>query len=500
MSISFNRIPGPSQLRAPGVYAEFDGSLARQGLPVLSYNVLIMGQKLAGGEATADEVIRLTSVKDAHALFGRGSMLARMVEGYLNMDQFTPLYCLPLDDNAAGAKASATVTVGGAPSAAGTLNFYVGGLRVQVGVATTDAVADIASDLAAAINKDLDLEVTASASAAVVTVTAKHKGEVGNAIDLRHSYLAGEALPAGVTLAIESMSGGSGNPDLSSIKGDTGLASLPDEWWQIIISPYTDSANLNEIHKEIGNRYDPTRELWAEHVTAMRGTFNELIAKGDLYPQLFYSSICQAHDTITGIDVQAAQEGALAAYHLAMSPARPLGGIGTPLVLPDVMPVPLNERFSFGERNQLMFAGIATVKVNNSDQVVIERLITTYQENSAGAADDAFLRIETLATLWYLAWSWKNRITTKYPRHSLADSGFEVQPGQAVVTPDVLDGDWEGQLLQWNKAALVENVDAGIANTVFQRSESDVDRVDSDLGPDLVNQFLVLAGKFSFRL
>ncbi len=500
MSISFNKIPGPGQLRTPGVYAEFDGSLARQGLPILSYNVLIMGQILATGTATAEDVVRVTSVKKAQTLFGRGSMLARMIEAYLNVDQFTPLYCLPLDDNADGAKASRPVTIAGPATEAGTLNFYVSGLRVQVGVSDTESADSIATDLAAAINADLDLEATATANAAVVTVTAKHKGEVGNAIDLRHSYLDGESLPAGISVTIGELAPGTGNPDLSTIKSGTGLAALPDTWWQVMISPYTDSANLNEIHKELADRYDPTRELWAEHVTAMRGTFNELVAKGDQYPQLFYSSICAAYDTISGIDVQAAQLGAMTAYHLAMSPARPLGGIGTPLVLPDVMPVPMNERLNFGERNQLLFAGIATVKVNNSDQVVIERLLTSYQENSTGAADDAFLRVETLATLWYLAWSWKNRITTKYPRHSLADLGFEVQPGQAVVTPDVLNGEWEGQLLQWAKAALVENIDAGIANTVFQRSESDVDRVDSELGPDLVNQFLVLAGKFSFRL
>ena len=500
MSISFNRIPGPSQLRVPGTYAEFDGSLARQGLPILSYNVLIMGQRLTTGPIPSEDVIRITSVLDARIWFGRGSMLARMVEAYLNVDQFTPLYCLPLEDNAAGAKASRPVTITGPATAAGTINFYVGGLRVQVGVSDTETAESIATDLAAAINADLDLEATATVNAAVVTVTAKHKGEVGNAIDLRHSYLDGESLPAGVGVTIGELTSGTGNPDLSAIKSGTGLASLPDTWWQIMISPYTDSANLNEIHGEIHERYDPARELYSEHITAMRGTFNELVAKGDQYPQLFYSSICQAYDTISGIDVQAAQLGAMSAYYLAKEPGRPLGGIGTPLALPDVMPVPMNDRLRFEERNQLLFAGIATVKVNNSDQVVIERLITTYQENSSGDADDAFLRVETLANLWYLAWSWNNRITTKYPRHSLASEGFEVQPGQAVVTPEVIKGEWEGQLLQWAKSALVENVDEGIANTVFQRNESDVDRVDSDLGPDLINHFLVLAGKFSFRL
>lgn len=500
MTIDFDSIPGPSQLRTPGAYAEFNGALARQGLPILEYAVLLIGQKLATGTADADTPVRVTSVKAAKALFGTGSMLARMVEAYMTVDEYTALYCLPVADNDSGAAAAGTVTVTGAATAAGTLNFHVGGERVQVGVASGDSLSDIAADLADSVNASTSLPVTASATGAVVTVTARHKGELGNSIDLRHSYLEGETLPDGVDLTIVKMTGGTGNPDLSSISSGTGLASLPDTWWQIWISPYTDTANLNEIHTEITDRYGPDRELWAVHVTAMRDTFNNLVAKGAQYPQKFRSAISEASDTISGVEINAAQAGAIAAYYLAVDPARPLGGIGTPLVLPDVLPKPMAERFTSGERNQLLFAGIGTVKVNNSDEVVIERLITTYQENSSGDADDAFTRIETLATLWYLAWSWKARITTKFPRHSLADAGFEVPPGAAIVTPDVLTSEWEGQLLQWNKAGLVENIDEGMANSLFERNESDVDRVDAELGPDLVNQFLILASKFSFRL
>ena len=500
MPIDFDHIPGPSQLRTPGVYAEFNGALARQGLPILDYAVLIIGQMLGAGTATAEEPVRVTSVRDAKTLFGTGSILARMVEAYMKVDEYTPLYCLPVEDNAAGAVATGTVTVSGPATAAGTLNFHVDGTRVQVGVAVGDTASDIAGDLVTAITAATGLPVTASATDEVVTLTARHKGELGNTIDLRHSYLDGESLPAGIGLSITAMTGGSGNPDLSSIKSGTGLASLPDTWWMVFISPYTDTANLNEIHAELGDRYNPDRELWSVHVTAMRDTFNNLVAKGAQYPQKFYSAIAEVSDTISGVEVSAAQLGARAAFHLAVDPARPLGGIGTPLTLPDVLPKPMADRFTSAERNQLLFAGIGTVKVNNSDEVVIERLITTYQENSSGVSDDAFMRIETLATLWYLAWSWKARITTKFPRHSLADSGFEVRPGQAIVTPDVLSSEWTGQLLQWNKAGLVEDVDAGMANSLFERNDSDVDRVDAELGPDLVNQFLVMANKFSFRL
>src|SRR5690606_30192396 len=131
--------------------------------------------------------------------------------------------------DAAGVAATGTITVTGTATADGTIPLYCGGVRVPVGVTSGDTAAEVATAIAAAINANADLPVTAAAVDAVVTVTFRHKGEVGNDYDLRDSYRDGEALPAGVSLAIVAMSGGTTNPDLDDL-----IAAMGDTWFHVI--------------------------------------------------------------------------------------------------------------------------------------------------------------------------------------------------------------------------------------------------------------------------
>ena len=65
-----------------------------------------------------------------------------------------------------------------------------------------------------------------------VDVTARHKGENGNDIDIRVNYYAGEMTPPGLTCAITAMTGGSGNPDTT-----TAIAAMGDTWWTDVVCP-----------------------------------------------------------------------------------------------------------------------------------------------------------------------------------------------------------------------------------------------------------------------
>ena len=71
--------------------------------------------------------------------------------------------------------------------------------------------------------------------------------------------------------------------------------------------------------------------------------------------------------------------------------------------------------------------------------------------------DDAFELITTLATLAKLIRNQRYAITTKYPRHKLADDDTLFGPGQAIVTPKIIKAELVAQYAedQWN--GLVEN-------------------------------------------
>src|SRR5262249_55578457 len=63
---------------------------------------------------------------------------------------------------------------------------------------------------------------------------------------------------------------------------------------------------------------------------------------------------------------------------------------------------PLASRFNISQRNTLLYDGCSTFKVANDNTVRIDRAITTYQLNPAGAPDSSYLDLETMFTLQFL--------------------------------------------------------------------------------------------------
>jgi phage tail sheath gpL-like len=159
----------------------------------------------------------------------------------------------------------------------------------------------------------------------------------------------------------------------------------------------------------------------------------------------------------------------------------------------------VGERFTDSERNSLLFDGIATTKVVVSDMVV-ERLITTYQKNAAGADDISYLDVETLFTLMFVRHDWADLVRRKYPRAKLADDGTRYGPGQVVVTPNLMKAEAINRFRDWEQLGLVENADQFKTDIISERNISDPNRLDMLLPPDLINQLRIVANKIQFRL
>lgn len=490
MAISFNKIP--SNIRTPGVYTEVDNSQAVRGAQLIAMRMLLLGQKLVAGTATALTALRVTSVQQARTAFGVGSMLAAMVEAALEQNSTNELWVMPIADNGAGVAAAGSLTFGGAPTQAGTLSFYIAGRKVQIGVSSTDTPAALATALVAAITADTDMQVSAAVdgvSTAKVNITAKHKGESGNDIDLRVNYF-GESTPAGLTTTIVDMTGGTGNPDIT-----TALAALGDEWYQVIAMPYTDAANLTALEAELADRFDPLREIEGHAFAAARGSHGDLGTLGDSRNSPHLSIVAAAAEPMAPY-VKAAETAAIAAFYASIDPARPLQTLAYRHCLPPVEA----DRFTQEERNLLLYDGIATTTVDAGGTMLVERMVTTYKTNAAGATDTSYLDVETLFTLMTVRHDWRNYITLKYPRHKLADDGTRFGPGQAVVTPNVIKAEAVSKFREWEELGLVENFDQFKADLIVERNASDPNRLDVLLPPDLINGLRVVATKIEFRL
>ncbi len=490
-SITFDRIP--TSVRVPGQYMEINNTQASSGLPAIWYKLLIIGQMLPSGSATPLVPVQITGGKSqADALFGQGSMLSAMVTASLSANNYTETWALPVADNQAGAQASGSVTYAGTATVAGTVTLYIGGTPVQIGASLGQTAAQTATAMAQAINANGDLPVTAvvdGTTAGKVNISAKHKGGDAGQIDLRGTYWSGDALPAGLTATISQMTGGAANPLPTPI-----IAALGDDWYHIFALPWSDGATAAAWATELDRRFGPLLQEDGHAYTAVSGTVGTLAALGNGLnsPHLTYSGGA-GNNQPTPNYIRTAVLAAVAAYNLAIDPARPL----QTLALPGVLAPAVADRFTWTDRNTLLHDGIATDKVGPDGTVMIERPVTTYKVNAYNLPDTSYLDTETMALIAYLRWSWRTRMAQKFPRAKLADNG-STNPG--VVTPDIIAAEQVAWFIELEAAGLVEDVEQFKRDQRVVRNTSDRSRVDTLIPAHLVSGLRVLAGQLRFLL
>ena len=492
MSISFNGIP--TSLRVPFVFVEFDNSRAQQGPNVQPYTTLMLGQKLAAGSEPALTLKTVTSEAQAITLYGKGSQLHHMVKKYLQGDKVTALKVVAIADAGAGVAATGKISIVGPATADGSLKAYIGGKLVAIAVTSGDSAVAIAAALIAAINADGELPVTAlvnGSNAYECDLTARNKGENGNGVDVRFNYFDGDKYPAGVTPTVTPMASGATNPDIADI-----LAVLPDDQFNIIVNPWTDASNLTKLETELADRFGPIRQNDGVAIACKFGSLGTLQALGNGRNSPHSSISGPATSAPDMPYVWAAAIAAQTAKAGQADPARPFQTL--PLV--GILAPGSAEQFSLSERNILLSDGIATHKVDSGGTARIERLITTFQTNAAGAPDTSFLDVNTLLTLSFLRYDFRNTMLQKFPRHKLASDGVRFGAGQPIITPKIGKAVAVEKFAQWEELGLVEGIDQFKRDLVVERSSQDPNRLDFLMPPDLVNQLRVVGAQIQFLL
>ncbi len=465
------------------------------------HTALIVGQKLAANTSTAfDTVYYITKDGLADGYFGAGSPLARMCNTFKKNNPNTELHAIAVGSGVAGAMASGGINfsdaLGGAEASfAGTYYLMINGVTCYIDIPLSASGQAIASLAVSIINDQRTLiPVNALTTNASLRLSAIMSGTLGNYINMRHNYYAGQSLPTCFSRApvLVSLVGGSTDPDL----GDA-WAVIDDTQYHYIIQPFIDATNLAEVEGELSNRFGPMIDKQGHGFVGLRGTAASCTTLGNSRNSP-YNTIIGAYDSPTCPEEWGAALGAVAAQYLNADPARPLQF----LELKGVLAPLASNVFTRSERDTLLYDGIATWITDSSGKVMIERCITTYQKNALGLPDPSYLDIETLATLGEIRYQFKTRMVNRFiiPRFKLADDSFPVQPGSYVVTPKTIKSEIIALFTELQDIGLVENIDDFIKNMVIERSSSDVNRVNVLLPPDLVNQFRVLSGIIQFLL
>lgn len=328
------------------------------------------------------------------------------------------------------------------------------------------------------------------AGTGVATLTCKHAAAFGNDLDVRLNYFDREDLeaPAGMTVAIAAGTSGTTDPDI----GDA-LTVIGDEWYVNWVSGYNGTANILATETELDDRWGPMvqQDAWAFY--GLTGTHNEQTTIGDARNSQF--------TVLLGTGESPTPPWEVAAVTAAVSAGEPdPGRPRQTLPLPNILPPAKEDLPTLAERNLLLQAGISTFKVDDGGRVLIERLVTSYKTNASSLPDPSYRNLNTMLLLLALRFTTRARIAQKYPRHKLADDGTAYGPGQAVVTPSVLRGEMLTLFEIWEERAWVQNFAQFAEELIMERNADDRDRMDALLGPNLINQFRVMAAQFQFLL
>ena len=479
--ITFSQIP--ANLLTPGAFVEFDTNQMQNGLPTARTRTLICGQKLAAGTAVANTLLRVTSANHAKQLYGVGSMLANMIKAYIDNDPTTEVFAIGMTDNAGGVAASATLTFGGAVTAAGTVALLVEDKYIQVAVTAAQSLASIATAVAAAINAVDDLSVTAAAAAAVVTLTARHKGIEGNYLSLDYNYHPGDVTPTGLTITPTAFANGAGNPDASAV-----ITAIGDEAFSAIVTPWTDSANLTVFEAALADRAGALKMNYGEAYSFRSDSYGNLTTLGNARNSP-YAAIGGLKAVPTAPWSVAAAMAAQVSFSARNDPGQPFNT----LVLKNVLPPRSTNRLTRQERQFLLEAGISTFVVTPAGEVAIERMVTTYKSNAQGVDDVGLKDLNSILLLYYLSWSLQNRLATQFPRYKLGNDTMTYAPGQKVATPRTIKAEIVALASLWAEAALIEDLEGFIAALVVERDATDRSRVNVRIRPDLINGLQVTA-------
>jgi phage tail sheath gpL-like len=497
MPISFSNIP--ANLRIPLYWVEVDPSMA--GLPTIRQPSLLVGTMNSDGTAVPDVPIAVGTQAQADEHYGIGSEMSRMFKAFFANNFANEVWGLGVAEPVGAVAASGTITVANVQTEAGSIHLYIGGQHISTNIGASDTKDQVALAIEAAINEEENLPVIAEALLEVVTLTCKWKGKSGDDIGVSLNYygkIGGEELPIGLVLTLPAtgfLTGGTGVPDF-----DNAIMNMGEQQFEYVCLPYTDSTSLLAWETEFGfadtGRWGWMRELFGHVFCTKRGTYSDLMLFGATRNSGVVSIMAIEMKSPTPVYEWTAAYCAKAQRALTNDPARPL----QTLSFNSVLSAPLHDRFNVLELNSLAGAGLATQKTPVGTVPMISRETTTYQLNLYGFGDDAYELVTTLATLAKLIRNQRHAITTKFPRHKLANDGTRFGPGQAIITPGIAKAELIAQYRQDEYNGLVEDTRNFKRHLLVERDPNNPNRLNVLYPPDLINQLRIFAVLAQFRL
>jgi phage tail sheath gpL-like len=462
----------PDGIRTPGVYVEFNTTLANQSLPGNTQTTLIVAQSTAAGSVPPLTLTEVFSDTQAAAYFGFGSQVHRMVKAALTANPQCSLSAIAVADAALSVAAVWTVTFAGAPTTTGSFTLGLNADVIQVNPTPTDTPATIAAEFAQQIAALPALPFTATAVAGVLTLTAVNAGTVANAFQV-----VGGGAVAGVTMTVAVKTAGASDPNITAALNDVFLGGFD----QIVI-PYLDATNLTALKNFLVNVGGYAEKRWALGYVASNGSLSAAqTLSGSINYGWINNSWCRGSSTPV-MEIAAAYAATIAA---TTDPALPFDfvpvmGIAVP---------PVAQQMSRAEEESALNNGVTPLRVGPGQQVQIVRAVTTYTLNAAGVPDVSFLDITTPRTMKYVAKAFIQNRATHYSRAKITGRLLTDIRSTGIVL-----------LKQLESLEILQNVTENLPMYIVEQDLQDVNRVNERIPTAVVPGLHILAERFDLLL
>jgi phage tail sheath gpL-like len=487
MPIPFTQIP--DVLLVPGQYQEVDASLAGSVSEIKK--TLIIAYKSAAGTAPAGTPVRVLSDLKAAALFGYGSPAAILAKVFLELNRIEECWVLPVDVPQAATAWSKTYTVGVTTAQQGAVAITVNGVKIDAAaVAANASPAEAAAAIVARINGELWLPVEAEAGeAGQFTVRSVTAGTWGNSNTVA---IVSEA--AGVTVAEGATTAGAQTASIRNLFGNLGNVR-----YNYFVSDFPDADNVAALGAELVSRYGAMRQIGGRAFVALSGGIGSVSEPGTVLAQA--GDINNPHiilvPRLTNPQLPgewAARWCAVACRILADDPAANTY---------DLTVTGLNSSLEVDAdtRQILLMAGIATCRLDTTGNVLIERLVTSYTENTDRGRDTSYLDIQVPETVDAVRTYINAEAKKRYKTWKLASTEENFGSGAKVMTAGIFRSflcelyqavfikekrwcqDFEGY-----KNSLIVEVKAGSKTWLEYQHQ-----------PNLIGQFYIGAGLLQFK-
>jgi len=478
----------PANLLVPGQYQEIDNSLAGSQGDIKK--ALMIGYKLATSEAENGKPVNVLSAAKAHQLFGSGSPAAIMAETFLSLNKVEELYVLPIPEPGAGTVWKKEFTVSGSAADTGAVRITVNGCNYEAAVSAGADAAAVAAAITARINAEITLPVIAEADAGVVTVSANVKGEAGNS----NSVVITPYIGYGVSIEETAATAGTGVTDIKPF-----LKGLGEVRYNFIASDFDDAGNIRASSDELESRYGAMRQIGGRMYIALSGGLGSRTEADTMLAKA--GDVNSPHIVLIprGVNpdlpcVWAAAWCATACRILADDPAANTYDTKVTGLIGDIA-------FDFDERQKLLEAGIATYRLDTVGNVLIERLVTSYTENTDGGRDTSYLDVQVTETVDAVRTYINTEAKKRFKTWKLASTEENFGAGARVMTAGVFlsflselyqevfikEKQWCQDFDGYKKSILVE-IKAG-SKTRLEYSHQ----------PNLIGQFYIGAGLLQFK-